>query len=94
MARDISRLGKKCRRCKEFTESRRLRLRATLDCFAAGFGEEDFGDQQDGSDNDGAVGDVKGRPVVTADVEVEEVDDMSVDDAVPEVAECAAQDER
>src|SRR5947209_19109859 len=44
------------------------------------------------ADADGAVGDVERGPVVVADVEVEEVDDVAEAEAVEEVADGAAAD--
>lgn len=73
---------------------KQLLLRTALDRLTARFREENLGNQKDSADDDGAVGNVEGWPVVRPDVEVEKIDDMAVDDAVPEIAEGAAQDER
>jgi hypothetical protein len=44
-------------------------------------------------DDDGGVGDVEGGPVVLADVEIQEVDDVAETEAVGDVAEDARKDE-
>src|SRR5439155_13048209 len=44
------------------------------------------------ADGDGCVGDVEGRPVQVAPVEIEEVDDLAVADAIEQVPDRAAQD--
>ena len=52
------------------------------------------GPEEEGyGEDDGGVGDVEGGPVVLADVEVEEVNDVAVEDAVGDVAEDAGEDE-
>ena len=53
-------------------------------------GPEEEGD----GDDDGGVGDVEGGPVVLAEVEIEEVDDVAETDAVRDVAEDAGEDQR
>ena len=58
------------------------------------FAKQDVGHEQDGSDDNRAVSDIERRPVIAADVEVEEVDHMSGDHAVPEITESAAKNHR
>ena len=55
---------------------------------------EDLQQQQARSDHDAGVGDVEVRPVEVVDAHGEEVDDVVEADAVVEVAERAAKDER
>ena len=55
---------------------------------------EDFYEEEAGADDDAAVGYVEIGPVVVNDVDFEEVDDVVVTDAVVEVAERSAEDER
>ena len=58
------------------------------------FHAQDFDDQQTGSDSDGAIGYVEGGPLVLADVEEQEIDHTTVEQAVPEIPEGSAEDER
>src|SRR5690606_7073242 len=51
-------------------------------------------DEQDRADADRAVGDVEGRPVPAAQMEVEKIDDVAVDQAVDDVADCTAENQR
>src|ERR1700722_20449795 len=55
---------------------------------------EDFDEEEACADDDAAVGDVEVGPVVVADVDFEEIDDVAVADAVVEVADGSAEDER
>ncbi len=57
-------------------------------------GAEDFCEEEEGSDADAAVGYVEVGPMVVDDVDFEEVDDVVIADAVVEVAEGSAEDER
>ena len=56
-------------------------------------GSEDFDEEEARPDDDAAVGYVEVGPVVVVDADLEEVDDVVVDDAVIEIAQCAAKDE-
>ena len=58
-----------------------------------GFGEEDFRYQQDRANDNSTVGHVKGRPVVGAEMKVEEVNNVPGEKAVPEVAGRATENE-
>ena len=62
----------------------------------SGLGAEDFYEEEAGADDDAAVGDVEVGPVVAPvgefEVDFEEVDDRSVDEAVVEVADGSAED--
>ncbi len=55
---------------------------------------KDFDEEEAGADADAAVGYVEVGPVVVADVDFEEVDDVAVAEAVVEVADGSAEDER
>src|ERR1035437_520468 len=55
---------------------------------------EDFEQHEACADDDAGVGDVEVWPVVVVDLHGEEVDDMVEADAVVEVADCAAKDQR
>ena len=55
---------------------------------------EALGDQDAGAERDRRVGDVEGRPVPARGMEIEEIDDVAVGDAVVQVAQGTAQDER
>src|ERR1051326_3172408 len=59
-----------------------------------GLAEQDLRHQQQRADDDGAVGHVESRPGIFRNVEVEEVDHLTVHHAVPQIAERAAHDER
>src|SRR3954467_5289891 len=56
-------------------------------------GAEDFYEEEASSDDDAAVGDVEVGPVIVDDVNLNEVDDVVVADAVVEVADGTAEDE-
>ena len=56
--------------------------------------KQDFEYEQARSDDDGAVGDVEGGPLVRANIEEKEIDDAVADQAVPQIADGAAQDQR
>ncbi len=57
-------------------------------------GEECIKQEQACANDDGGVGNIEVWPAVTDDVDLNEVDDGAVGDAVMHVAECAAEDER
>src|SRR5215469_687001 len=56
--------------------------------------EENLRDQQQRSDNNGAVGDIEVRPAIAAEIEVQEVHDTPVHDAVPEISRSSAENQR
>ena len=56
-------------------------------------GAERVEDQEDAADDDGGVGDIKVGPVVVDDVDFEEVGDHAEADAVPDIADGAAENE-
>jgi hypothetical protein len=58
-----------------------------------GLGEEDFDNQQAGSDDDRAIGYVEGGPLILADVEEQEVDHATVEQAVPEISQGSAENQ-
>jgi hypothetical protein len=58
-----------------------------------GLGPEDFDEEKAGSDANATVGYVEVGPMVGMDVDLEEIDDVVVADAVVEVAEGSAEDE-
>src|SRR6202035_1453109 len=55
--------------------------------------EEDFDDQQTSSDHNRAVGYVESRPLILANVEEQEVHNPAVEQAVPEVSQCSAENQ-
>src|SRR5258706_1904548 len=56
--------------------------------------DEPFEDQDHGADRDRRVGDVERRPVPAERVEIEEIDHLAETQAVDDVADRAAQDQR
>ena len=63
---------------------------------AVGFlcGQQGIEEEQAGADDHAGVGHVEVGPVVAEDVDLDEVDDRAVGDAVVDVAQRAAQNER
>lgn len=57
-------------------------------------GAERVEDQEDAADDDGGVGDIEVGPVVVNDVNLEEVGDHAEAEAVPDIADGAAEDQR
>src|SRR5262245_9033342 len=49
--------------------------------------------EQHDADRNGGVSDIERRPGVIADVELEEVDNVSIDEPVIEIAQCTAEDQ-
>src|SRR5271157_3801594 len=74
-------------------DSRRPSLRAALYSLA-GLGENNLRHQQNGADHDGTIGYIKRRPVIAAEVEGEEVNDVAGRHAVPQIAGGAAKNQR
>src|SRR3954466_6557293 len=62
--------------------------------FAGGGLEQDLCHQQHRAYHDGTIGDVKRGPVVAIEIEVEEVDDVSREEPVPQIPNSSAKDER
>src|SRR5438309_5313878 len=56
--------------------------------------KENFTEQQQSADHNGAIGYVEGRPVMGADIEIQEVDHAPAHHAVPQIAQSAAEHER
>src|SRR5476651_1647291 len=56
--------------------------------------DQHFPHQQQGTDDNGAIGDVERRPVVLAEIEVEEVGDGAFPHTVPQVTERPAHNQR
>jgi hypothetical protein len=72
----------------------RIEKRSILfEFFGGRLGNDDLGDEHEGADDDGAIGNVEGRPMIGAEVEIHKIDDVACSDSVPEIAECAAEDE-
>ena len=69
------------------------RRRSAYALFRGGLRKKNFEDQQSRAHHDRAVRDVEGGPFIVAEIEEQEVGDVSGGDAVPEVADRAAQDE-
>lgn len=73
--------------------ARRVQL-ASPDVFVGrGFAEQNLKNEQAGAYDYRTVGNVKGRPLVLTDVEEQEIDNMAADQAVPEIADGAAQNQ-
>src|SRR5262249_14240791 len=58
------------------------------------FREQNLCYEQQSTYDDRTVGDIEGRPLILLHVEEKKVDNMSVKHAVPQVADCAAENER
>lgn len=67
-----------------FCDGKRLGLR---------LGPKDLDQQKAGADDDAAIGNVEVRPVVVDNVDLEEVDNVVIPDAVVEIAESSAENE-
>src|SRR5208337_3306211 len=61
---------------------------------AGGLCEQDFKHQQPRSHHNRAVGHIEGRPLVWANIEEEKIHDVPADQAVPQIADRAAQNQR
>jgi len=57
-------------------------------------GKENLNDEQSGPANNGAIGNVESWPLVSADVEQQEIHNPSIKQAVPEISDRAAENER
>lgn len=57
------------------------------------FREQDFKHQEPGAYHDGAVGYIEGGPLIAADVEEQEIHDVAADQAVPQISDCATQNQ-
>ena len=56
--------------------------------------EQTVPDQQNGADKDGGIRNIKGGPMPSSIVDIDEVDDMPVQNTVYRIADGTAQDQR